>query len=418
MRFVALLMLLVASNAWAADTPLVRVEVEPETVTVGESIRLRVTVLGPSWFPKPPRYPSFEITNAVVRLPADSSFPVSERIDGETWSGIVRNYEVIPLVGGSFQLDDLVMQVTYADPETIKPIVANVPVPPIAFAADVPAGAENLDPYIAGTRLEIRRELEGETGELKVGDALVVTHIAELDGLPSMFIPEYVQSADTLGVSIYREEPEYADEPVASRSEKLTIVFEAGGEFELPAIELGWWNIATATIETASLPAVSVSVIGPPVAAPVPDEEKRELHSARIAAILVLAVLAGWVLWRLLAVSRQRRSKRREEYLASEECAFGQLQRALAAGDAQESYARMLTWLGHLDGGYDATSFGAEFGDENLGRGLAELRAALYSGAQQRPDLQALASSLSKARKAYKLAERRASPNLLPGLNP
>ena len=196
MRRLILLSVLFAIGAHAAETPVVSVEVSPESVTVGESIRLRVTVLGPTWFPSPPRFPSFEVTNALVRLPPDSSYPTSQRIDGETWSGVIRNYEVIPLIGGNFQLDDLVMQVTYADPDTIKPVVVNVAVPPISFAAVVPAGAESLDPYIAGSNLQLRRELDGETGNLQAGDALVVRYVAELAGWPSLLIPDFVEMAD------------------------------------------------------------------------------------------------------------------------------------------------------------------------------------------------------------------------------
>ena len=66
---------MLAADAMADNTPVVEVEITPAQVTVGESIQLRVTVLGPTWFPQPPEYPSFEITNAVVRLPPDRSRP-------------------------------------------------------------------------------------------------------------------------------------------------------------------------------------------------------------------------------------------------------------------------------------------------------------------------------------------------------
>lgn len=418
MRFAVLTAFLLTGIANAADSPIVRVEVQPEAVIVGESVRVRVTVLGPTWFPKPPKYPSFEVTNAVVRLPADSSFPVSERIEGDTWSGIVRNYEAIPLIGGNYQLDNLVIQVTYADPETIKPIVVNVPVPSIAFQAAVPAGAEALDPYIAGTGLEIRRELDGETGDLEVGDALIATYVAELEGLPSMFIPELLQSVDTPGVSVYREEPEYSDDPTATRSEKLTFVFEAGGGFEIPAVELDWWNTETATIETASLPAITVNVTGPPVAAAPVVAKKRELHPLRIVTVALLLVLAAWMLRRIVRVVIARRAEKKKQVLASEPHAYAELQQALAAGDARLSYTRLLEWGGRLGGEQDIASFVANYGDDALRQGIGDLRASLYSKAGTGADLRALAASLANARKACHRAENQAEGALLPGLNP
>jgi hypothetical protein len=418
MRLLAILALLLAGEVHAADMPLVRVELSPESVNVGESIRLRVTVLGPSWFPSPPRYPSFEITNAVVRRPANSSFPFSERINGDTWSGIVRDYEVIPLIGGNFELDDLVMQVTYAEPGTIEPVVVNVAVPPIRFRAVVPAGAENLQPYIAGTAFELRRELDRDTTNLKVGDALVVTYTAELTGLPSMFIPEYLSRPDMPGVSVYAGESKFSDDATASRLETLTFVFEAGGEFEIPGVALDWWNTQTASVETAKLPAVMVSVVGPPVTTASTAEQQRDVHPLRLAAILLLAIAAAWVLRRIVTASKVRRANRRRQVLASEEYAFGQLQRALASGDTRASYKHLLEWLERLDGRQSLETFIAEFGDASLRSGIAELRAALYSKVERPPDLPALSRSMAKAYKTYKQSRRHNAATSLPRLNP
>jgi len=417
-RYLALLTVLFATAANSADTPTVSVEVSPESVTVGESIRLRVSVLGPTWFLQPPRFPSFEVTNAVVRLPPDSSFPLSQRVNGDTWTGVVRNYEVIPLIGGIFRMDGLVMQVTYADPETIKPVVMKLDVPPIAFTAVVPAGAEDLDPYIAGTGLQLRRELDGETDNLQAGDALVVQYSAELEGLPSMFIPDFVEMVDIAGVSVYTAEPRFSDDGVATRTEELTFVFEAGGEFTIPGVSLEWWNMATTTVESANLPAISVNVTGPPVTTPPAVQAQRELHPWRIAAILLLAVAAAWFLGRVLGITKKRRAERRQQELASEAYAFGQLQRALLSGDPRLGYQRLLGWVGRLEGVQDAASFAAEYGDETLQQGIRTLRAALYSEAVTEPDLQVLAASLGSANRSFHRDKRRAARALPPGLNP
>ena len=78
------LIVLVAGLHWVpgahAEGPVVRVSVAPEVVRVGEAAELTITVLVPTWFPKPPVYPSFELPNAMTQLPADSSYPTSERV--------------------------------------------------------------------------------------------------------------------------------------------------------------------------------------------------------------------------------------------------------------------------------------------------------------------------------------------------
>ena len=76
-------------------------------------------------------------------------------------------------------------------------------------------------------------------------------------GLSALFLPELVEPIDTPGVSAYPEQPLVEDDEVARRTEKITYIFNAGGEFETPAVTIDWWNKDTAQIESATLPALA-----------------------------------------------------------------------------------------------------------------------------------------------------------------
>ena len=115
--FALAIIVLTASGAALAQTqPVVRAKVAPESVVVGEAAELTITVLVPTWFTRPPVYPPFELANAMTRLPADSSYPIRERVGNESWSGIVRTYEIYPLLGASYRLAGQAINVTFADP--------------------------------------------------------------------------------------------------------------------------------------------------------------------------------------------------------------------------------------------------------------------------------------------------------------
>ncbi|MCZ6644603.1 MAG: hypothetical protein O7F71_23775, partial [Gammaproteobacteria bacterium] len=73
--FLVLFSLLLYAAVYAEDTPVVRVSVEPDVVQVGETVSVQIVVLSPTWFPKPPAFPSFELANLITRLPPDSSYP-------------------------------------------------------------------------------------------------------------------------------------------------------------------------------------------------------------------------------------------------------------------------------------------------------------------------------------------------------
>jgi hypothetical protein len=141
----------------------------PEVVAVGEAAELTVTVLVPTWFTRPPVYPSFELANAITRQPADNSYPIRERVGSDSWSGIVRSYEVYPLLGATYRLSGQSMSIAYADPGK-DPVIMDVELPEIVFRGSVPGGAETLHPYIAGRSLALSLEVDGATDALAAGE--------------------------------------------------------------------------------------------------------------------------------------------------------------------------------------------------------------------------------------------------------
>lgn len=415
---VAMALLGFASATLAQDLPFVRVEVTPAEIAVGEPIRLRVTVLAPTWFPQPPTFPSFEISNAIVRLPPDSSRATSERVNRETWAGIVRNYQVYPLIGATYRLDDLTMRVTYADPGDSSPVTVDIDVPPIEFRAVVPTGAESLHPYIAGRALTLTRDIGGNVDALEVGDALVIRYTAELDGLPAIFLPTLVEPGETPGVSVYADQAEVGDDTPARRSEKLTYVFNAGGDFEIPAATLDWWNTETSTIETASVSALTISVMGPPV-----PQEPLEGPAADwswlpvIGWVLVLFVAMRFLLRRAATIRAWWLAYQKRRH-ASEEYAFDQLRKALHAGDTHAAHDALLKWLDRFELGMDAREFARKYGDAALNEQVDRLSRALYSGSGESINPKRLERSLVSARRRCRYESRGGEHAMLPPLNP
>ena len=401
-----------------AQEPIVRVTASPQEVAVGESVALQVTVLVPTWFSRSPVYPAFELANTITRLPPDSSYPTSERIGRETWSGIVRTYQIYPLVGATFRLSDQSMTVTYTDPETYKPEKVEVDVPEIEFRARVPTGAEALNPYVAGRRLTLNREIEGETESLKVGDALVVRYTAELDGMPAIFLPPLVVPEEAPGVSIYPDEAVVEDGEPARRSETLTLVFEAGGEFTVPGAEIQWWNREESIVETESVPSMSVSVAGPPVPSP---EEEVPAAKPRWPAILAWVALIAAILWALRRWGPQLQARwdayqyRRRR---SEGYAFGKLRKALRSGDPATVDQALLTWLERIEPGMGAREFAQRYGDAKLRSRIDEIRHSLYSRNVGAVHLRRLEGPLIAARRRCAKAARERQSLALPPMNP
>ena len=417
MRFAILLLLLLASGTTALgqERPIVRAAMMPEVVAVGEAAELTVTVLVPTWFTRPPVYPSFELANAITRQPADNSYPIRERVGSDSWSGIVRSYEVYPLLGATYRLSGQSMSIAYADPGK-DPVIMDVELPEIVFRGSVPGGAETLHPYIAGRSLALSLEVDGATDALAAGDALVLSYVAELDGLPAIFIPPLAPDMQLEGVSVYADEPVVEDGTPARRSEKVTLVFNAGGDVTIPGIELSFWNTASGALETVSAAGLKLTVQGP-VAVTDSDTAAETIRWTQ------LATLAGGLLLLILALRhwvplglRQYRDaalRRRQ----SEPYAFDLLARALRSGSNDAAYKALLAWIERLAPGMDTRRFASSFGDESLGVAIDSLSAAIHSGSGM-ADLGTLRTGLRVARKRYlrEISTRRQAP--LPPLNP
>jgi hypothetical protein len=404
------------ADVCAQEQPVVRVSVSPETVNVGEPAKLRVAVLVPTWFTRPPIYPGFELSNAITRLPPDSSFPISERIGNETWAGIVRDYRVYPLLGASYRISEQVITVTYANPGS-SPVTVDVDVPDIQFRGQVPTGAEQLNPYLAGRRLTLSRDIDGDLSELEAGDALVIRYTAELDGLPAIFLPPLAPDLQFDGVSVYADAPKVEDDAVARRSEKLTLVFDAGGEFSVPDFELSFWNTASGSIETAFVPGLSIAVDGPPAIPPETDvaTERRWPSIVGLLAIVfvMLFVLRRW--GPTLARYYREAAKRRRQ---TERHAFTQLENAIASKRPETAYRALLAWLDRLQPGMDARSFARAYGDASLLAAIDALSAGIYNDAAKRIDMRSLRAGLAGARERLLQQRSPLGRPSLPPLNP
>ena len=417
MRILSLIIFVMATSAALAQgQPKVRATVSPETVNVGESAELTVTVLVPTWFTRPSTYPSFELANAITRLPADSSYNIRERIGNESWSGIVRTYEIYPLLGATYRLSGLSIDVTYANPGG-DPRTTTVKIPEVAIRGRVPEGAESLDPYIAGRSLSLRLDVQGELDSLDAGDAVVLEYVAELDGLPAIFIPPLAPNLEFDGVSVYADVPDVEDGTPARRSEKLTLVFDRGGEFSIPGREVEYWNTRSNSIETAAAEGLVISVAGPPVPPPA-DEIPGAPSWPRLVALVAASIALLIVAWRGVPALARRYRDAAERRRQTEQYAFTQLSRALASGNNAAAYHALLHWIERLAPGTTLRSFVSDFGDESLSAAVAALSAGLYGDASTSGDLGRIRSKLKAARKRFLEQGLGRHAQSLPPLNP
>lgn len=263
---IAIPFLCFAASIATAQVPRVTAELESDSTTIGQPLLLRISILVPTWMPEPPVFPAVELPSLLVRQPERSSGPISENVDGETWSGVRRNYRLYPLAGGSYTLPPDDVTITYANPKTNEPVTFTGPLPELTFVATIPEGASGLDPLIIASGFELQQQIDGDTG-LAVGGAVTRTITAKITGTSPIMIPRLTPAPDGDSLRAYPKDPQIDEKEdrgllLGTRAETTTYVAQTEGTAALPGLSLDWFNIETGQLETATVPTIDVSIHG------------------------------------------------------------------------------------------------------------------------------------------------------------
>lgn len=419
----ALVLALLASGpAGAQDTapaPQLRMERNEAETIPGQPISLRLTVLVPTFLPDPPVWPVFDSPDLLVRLPEKSTLATSERIGGETWSGVSRRYLISPMREGDFTLPAQDLVVTWSDPEGGDKIRTTLRTDPVQFAGVVPEAARGLEPFIAARALSLQATTEGgDTDAMTPGDSVTLTLVARVEGVSPIFLPDLLAVPDLTGLAAYPDEPvveetETRGQLGGTRTERITFVAEGGGGGALPGVTLDWFNLDTGAVETATTEGISLTVEGPPATSAAP-RDWRLIGLVALGGLVGLALVAA-LLRRLLPPIRRGIQARRAARRASEGHAWRELRHALGRRDRAGLRPALDLWAGRVRGPDPRA-------DPAVQAALIALGKSRYAdGADAGPDKSgaawdALSRALTAARRER--SSRHPSASALPPLNP
>lgn len=418
--FLLLLAAFIATPASAqSPEPVLRLEVDPESVVPGQPVTARLTLLVPTFLPEPPQFPTFETPNVITRLPERASGPVSERIDGETWAGITRAYRLTPMIPGPVTIPPQPVTVTYADPDGGAPIRVTLRTPEFSFEGTIPEAAAGLDPFIAAISLTLIQQIDGDPAALAPGDALVRTVTATIDGVSPLFLPPLIP--DIADLPSYPDAPAVTETddrgtPAGTRIESVTYVPATAGTQTAPPITLDWFNLDTGNVETATAPGFDITTTGGPVADAARAVDWRATLPS-LAALFLAAALLTWLARRFAPALATRREARHTARRASESHAYAEVRTAAAARDAPGLFTALTVWAARLPAAPASDS-----AETTLAAALAALGRARYGNPPGDPPPEAwerLAPALDAARTARLAgAETASDTSGLPALNP
>ncbi|MDP3976569.1 MAG: BatD family protein [Pseudomonas sp.] len=227
-----------------------------------------------------------------------------------------------------------------------------IPLTVKAKPADYPSDA----PWLPARALSLAESWSPQPDDAKVGDSLTRNLMLKADGLSSAQLNP-LPATEVEGLRRYPDQPQLANQVsdngvIGSREEREALVPNRSGQFELPAIEIVWWNTHEDRLERTSLPARRLAV------APAPGLEAEPLASDTptqawvqgpplwpwqlSSAILSLSTLFGFGLW--WHARRQPAIARTNQTGPSPRTLLDDLKRACLANDSQATRHALDAW--------------------------------------------------------------------------
>ncbi|MGA8260896.1 MAG: hypothetical protein WB783_11835, partial [Arenicellales bacterium] len=314
----------------------------------------------------------------VQRIGTDRQYRTTR--DNRRYSVTERRFVVFPQASGDLTIEPVLLQAAVPLPYSSGNATGFFPLPltrPVRIRSDSvalnvkppPAGAPS--PWLPAGHVTLEEDWPKESS-VKVGSPITRRITVKAKGLLSSELPD-LEIPLPAGIKSYPDRPQRNDDGgpdgvTGQLEQTIAVIPSRPGTFTLPGIKLDWWNTATNSKETLTLPSHTLHVIAnpaasPPLAAPPAGEAAGNPAPAPAAGTnpapvpgpdrawwLSVALGAGWVLTLVLWWRDHRRSRptaRAEEVTAvavSRRHALKTLRQACRSGDPQAAREALLGW--------------------------------------------------------------------------
>jgi hypothetical protein len=306
------LLISLTQAAWAQDGADIRLLADTgDVVWVGEKVDVHLELWTEALSFSGQAFTLPEAQGGYLLRADSSTINMTERRGSETWTGLRYTFNLYPQRPGKVVIPAFNVRFSTRAGYGSEPRPYTFSTQPLAVTAQLPPGADTGSLLVTTTDFNVvatwQPELTGEGSiELKTGDALVLTVEREADEVPGMVfepIPEF----ELEGLGVYAAAPEvndrvYRGDLTGERTDRITLVCELPGSYELPEITFQWWNPQREQLHRETIPALIIEVVQNPAwAAPPPAAEANEGFGLNRNHywLLLAALLMWWPGWPL-----------------------------------------------------------------------------------------------------------------------
>lgn len=354
-----------ALPARAQDAPAARLrwrlEGRSQGLEVGEVLMLSLEVWVSSWFQAPVEFPAtLAAEGALVELVGGSPDSRFEELGGQRWTGLIRRYRLLPVQPGEVRVslgEPLLVHPGGGQPRRLPPPA------PLRLQVRVPAGAEDIQPFVAARRLELRQRWWPEDAtaqDLQVGDLLRREIVLLTDSSsPLLPTPDFGPATGTRlhvqAASVQEQRAHAAANALLTLRHEGVYTLEQAGRIELPAVELVWWDLQARRRRVSRLEGRVLAVraaqeradpfalpSAEPASVPEPSAGAKPLMPTLGLAALLAAAAAAALAWRR---HRHGQDPAPIQGVPEPSRLWRRLRRACRLGLADEAETSLAAWL-------------------------------------------------------------------------
>ncbi len=351
-----------------------------------------------------------EITDAVVEnLGEDQNY--NTKINGENYVVTERKYAIFPQKSGKITINPLTLtaqvitgsgrsrfngffssQSTRTQRVNSKRVTLNVRPAPDTFKGRH---------WLPAKQVFLEETWSGDVHQAKVGEPLTRTLKLLAKGVTVSQLPELFPQSQAVQTKSDGELKSYPDQPVlkeqkkkdnviALREEKVALIPSKAGTYQLPAIEIPWWNTQTQQMETAAIPAQTITAIAAaPASRPSSDETNTDqpegqaftapLQNPKKNIWMWISVFLafGWFTTLIYFLNKQRTPKEDQKPEFKVDRNIAALKKACRKNDAARAKNALIQW-GREQFGVSSLSRIAGQCDEDLKEQILQLNFYLY----------------------------------------
>ena len=206
-------------------------------------------------------------------------------LEGRAWEVIERKFALFPQLSGDLVINPFRLTVAVADERpqggrgyndpfdrffSRRPMVQKV-ARSDAIRLQVKPAVNGVVPWLTARDLKLQENWSVDPEQLQAGESVTRTVAIIADGVSVGQLPE-LKMDELEAVKVYPDQPQTNEQAssqglLSTSSQKFALIPASGGEFEIPQLEVNWWNVSLDRMETARLPSRVLRVRG--AAAPV-----------------------------------------------------------------------------------------------------------------------------------------------------